>query len=374
MAEQLLQAQLKNKHDKIINQYLPRSQEATISGQELGNTAQSIRNQYLEEREKDEIQKIHAEAIARQQEAQKAQFIMSLLNPGSNNNYQPNTGVSSPGTEAPNSGAPASNLSGPTNYAPGSGQAPYYPSSNQVPTSGVRAQNDSGGATNPMDAIKNIPQYARKLIGLDTEFPEEKQAREVSTDALKAQNKQSIERAQEIKELAKDLMLEGLDVDGIHDLLVGPDSLSTGIWAGVQGKTGWGTTKAGELKERAVRLQASMAHALSSKGGAGAAKIAEGGKPSIWKSTAENLGITKAMAQHISSEFKYLNDEYKTITGQDLPYTLPEFVASTAKAVQKHQFTPETKFTSDQEVRKYLSSLPKNERKQALKKIREGQS
>jgi hypothetical protein len=47
MAEALLQAQLKNKHDQVINQYLPRSEEARIGNTEADKAGKNILNKYL---------------------------------------------------------------------------------------------------------------------------------------------------------------------------------------------------------------------------------------------------------------------------------------------------------------------------------------
>lgn len=47
LAESLLAMKLKNAHDKTINQFLPRSEEARISSTEESTLGQKIRNQYL---------------------------------------------------------------------------------------------------------------------------------------------------------------------------------------------------------------------------------------------------------------------------------------------------------------------------------------
>lgn len=67
LAEALLNAQLKNKHDQIINQYLPQEKEAGIAHTQAGtgligqNTlAQKIKNQFLEERERAELNNLRA--------------------------------------------------------------------------------------------------------------------------------------------------------------------------------------------------------------------------------------------------------------------------------------------------------------------------
>jgi hypothetical protein len=136
------------------------------------------------------------------------------------------------------------------------------------------------------------------------------------------------------------------------------------------GKLGFGSEKLGELNERALRLQAQMTKAISSRGGVGAANIVASGKPSSWKSTSENLGISKAYAERIKNEFGLLNQEYRNITGKDLPYTLPEYVNNIGKKIDKHSFKPKTNFTSAKEYHDYMKSLSPEQRKMAIKVLR----
>jgi len=204
-----------------------------------------------------------------------------------------------------------------------------------------------------------------------TEVPEEKMRREIMTSNIEEQNKTNIKRAQQISESAKDLSLAGIDINGIHDILTGEDSLGTGITKTLIGKLGWGSEKLGEFNERALRLQAQMTKALSSRGGVGAANIVASGKPNTWKSTSENLGITKAYAEHIKNEFDLLNKEYKNITGKNLPYTLPEYVQNIGKKIDKNIFKPKTTFNSEQEYHAYMNSLTPQQRQMVIKTIRE---
>ena len=178
--------------------------------------------------------------------------------------------------------------------------------------------------------------HGYKIAG---EAPHEKMEREIVTANAKEQNKLNIKQAQKLKDQARDLQLAGVDIDGIHDILTGPDSLGTGITKTLVGKLGWGSEKLGAFNERALRLQSQMTKALSSRGGVGAAKIVAGGKPSTWKSTSENIGITEAYADRIKNEFDLLNQEYKGITGKNLPYTLPEYVHNIGKKIDKNRIS-----------------------------------
>ncbi len=252
-------------------------------------------------------------------------------------------------------------------YEPGTG-APMYAENLQAGSS-----NAPNSLSAPRGNIKNDYRQAlvRHLIGLPAEMPQEKMQREISSSNIKEQNKLDINRAQELRESAKDLSLAGLDINGIHDILTGPDSLHTGITRSLTGKLGFGSEKLGELNERALRLQAQMARALSQRGGVGAANIVASGKPSSWKSTSENLGITKAYAERIKNEFDLLNQEYKNISGKDLPYTLPEYVHNISNKIDKNIFKPKTEFNSEQEFHQYMNSIKPEQRKLVVKAIKE---
>ena len=202
-------------------------------------------------------------------------------------------------------------------------------------------------------------------------MPQEKMEREISTSNIKEQGKLDVKRAQQLRETAKDLELAGLDINGIHDILTGPDSLGTGITKTLLGKLGLGSQKLGEFNERALRLQAQMTKALSSRGGVGAANIVASGKPSSWKSTSENLGLTSAYADRIKNEFELLNQEYKGITGKDLPYTLPEYVHNIGNKMNNNSFKPKTVFNSENEYHDYMKSLKPEQQKMVIKAIRE---
>ena len=301
LSEQLLAAQLKNKHDQLINQYLPRSEEARIGNQESAANLNNANVGLVPFHKK----LLEAQALQAGASAEKAKQIA--------NAYASYFG--NPESQTQSNESNESNES----YVPGEGK-PLY------------AQNMKTGMAQPSASGPSDREIVRrKLVGLPAELPHEKMEREISTSNMQEQNKLDIKRAQQLKETAKDLELAGLDVEGIHDILTGPDSLGTGLTKSLVGKLGWGSEKLGAFNERALRLQAQMTKALSSRGGAQAANIVAGGKPSSWKSTSENLGITDAYADRLKNEFKLLNQEYKGITGKNLPYTLPEYVRNIGK-------------------------------------------
>ncbi len=247
-------------------------------------------------------------------------------------------------------------------YQTGS-QIPSYNQNLQIASTGREVKNNA-----PLDYKQAL---ARKILGFPAEMPQEKMEREISTSNIKEQGKLDVKRAQQLRETAKDLELAGLDINGIHDILTGPDSLGTGITKTLLGKLGLGSQKLGEFNERALRLQAQMTKALSSRGGVGAANIVASGKPSSWKSTSENLGLTSAYADRIKNEFELLNQEYKGITGKDLPYTLPEYVHNIGNKMNNNSFKPKTVFNSENEYHDYMKSLKPEQQKMVIKAIRE---
>ncbi len=218
---------------------------------------------------------------------------------------------------------------------------PSAPSFGQKIKQGMQQNNNKPGSSELERANylwDNVPSSRKDLKAMgferDKEHPYEKMEREIATSTAKEQTKINLKRAQQISEAAKDLSLAGMDINGIHDLLTGPDSLGTGITKSLMGKFGWGSEKLGAFNERALRLQTQMTKALSSRGGVGAANIVASGKPTTWKSTSENLGITEAYAERIKNEFDLLNKEYKGLTGKELPYTLPEYVHNIGKKME----------------------------------------
>jgi hypothetical protein len=349
-ATALLDAMLKNKHSQIINDYLPRSEEARIGHMEAGTGLLGQQSKYYGRNIESEIALRDAQRGLYGAQAQKAAQ-EAALRKALQDKYLSNDNI----------GAEERNQTTNPEYQQGI-NLPFY------------AQNMQSTVFNQPEVQKpktqQIPFYARKLLGLPEEFPQEKMNREIATSNIKAQNTQNITRVQEIREAAKDLSLAGIDINGIHDILTGPDSLSTGITKTLIGKLGFGSEKLGELNERALRLQAQMTKAISSRGGVGAANIVASGKPSGWKSTSENLGISKAYAERINNEFNLLNQEYKSITGKELPYTLPEYVNNIGKKIDKHSFKPKINFSNAKEYHDYMKALSPEQRRIEIKELR----
>lgn len=363
LAEALLAAQLKNKHDQVINQFLPRSEEARIANTEAGTGLLGQQSKYYGPNIESEMALRDMQRRLYGSQAQTAEQELALKKRMMEGLFSPQGQQSS--------GQYGNEESNQPSYHPDSGMPLYAQQLTQQQNNPSMQQQMQPQSNNPMQNDQQA--LARKLLGLPAELPHEKMQREISTSGLKEQNKIDLKRAQQLRESAKDLQLAGVDIDGIHDLLTGPDSLGTGITKSLIGKFGLGSEKLGEFNERALRLQAQMARALSSRGGEGAAKIVAGGKPSSWKSTSENLGLTKAYADHVKNEFELLNQEYKNITGKELPYTLPEYVHNISNKIDKNIFKPKTDFNTEKEYHDYMMSLPPEKKEIVIKAIREAQ-
>ncbi len=233
----------------------------------------------------------------------------------------------------------------------------------------------NGEVNNGGDNISTVnPYYAsalKHLTGIDlyAQSPQQKSDTQLDLARRKQESSLNLKRAQQLQDTAKDLELAGMDISGIHDILSGDDALHTGIVKSLVGKFGHGSEKLGELNERALRLQAQMTKALSSRGGVGAANIVASGKPSSWKSTSENLGISRAYAERIKNEFNLLNKEYKQITGKELPYSLPEYVKNINKKINKHSFKPRTSFNDSADYHNYMKSLTGAQQKIVIEAI-----
>lgn len=170
-----------------------------------------------------------------------------------------------------------------------------------------------------------IQQATRPKAGALT--PEEKTKQQMDVE----KGKRDLKKKDEIEQLAKHLIATGSDVQGINDLLGRANF--TGLIGGLLSKVGLGGKEMGEFNERANRLQGELARKISARGGAVAAQIAAKGKPSEWSRRGYNLGITKSMQENIEREFKQLKDEYKDLTGEELPYSLEDVFHDVTKQV-----------------------------------------
>jgi hypothetical protein len=349
LSENYLAAQLKNAHERTINKYLEPSEQARIANTQAQTGLYGEQSKYFGPNIQSEMDLRRAQAGLYGEQAQKAVHDLAFRKQ-MEERYFPSNKTQSYAPEELNqltNQGQGALMSQPQIQQPGSMEQIQQP-----------------------DSIEQIPPYARKMLGMPEEFPQEKMNREIYTSKITAQNKQDMEQAKLLKDTARELSLAGIDVNGIHDILTGPHSLTTGVGHALIGTLGFGSEKLGELNERAVRLQAQMTHALSARGGAQAAKIVASGKPGGWKGTSENLGLTKAYAERVKNEFDLINQEYKKITGEYLPYTLPEYVNNIGQKINEHSFKPKINFSNENEYHKYMQSLNPEQQKIAINAIK----
>lgn len=209
--------------------------------------------------------------------------------------------------------------------------------------------------------------------------PQQQKQQEVEAATDKLQSKMDLERAQALREQAQSLKLGADEINSIHELLTGKKPLETGIKASIKSKLGLGSKEFGEFLERAQNIQSEMTHELSTKGGQGAARIVAAGKVSGWKGRKENLGLSDAYADKVKRKYDLLNQEYKSITGQNLPYTLPEYVYNIAETIHgknsdhgknSNKFIPRTKFDSDNEYHDYMKGLSEKHQDLVIKALK----
>lgn len=151
--------------------------------------------------------------------------------------------------------------------------------------------------------------------------PFEKAQLQIQTKSDIFKQQQDLKKQQELEEQAKHFSSTYNDVEGIDQYLQTGEG--TGFFPSIMNSINAGGEGLGGFNEKATRLQADLARLISSRGGSEAAKIAAKGKPSSWSSTEYNKGITKSYKERLRNEFNTANDEYKKITGQNLPYQLP---------------------------------------------------
>lgn len=174
MAEALLAAQLKNKHDSIINQYLPRSEEARIANTEAGTGLIGHQSKYYDRNAESEIALRDAQrglyGAQAQQAAQEAEMKrrmseMMFSQPGSSSfsGGQSNNNANTPGAGMP---MYASNLQ---NSISQQGGSPF----NQIKNMQETNQNSPYGIQSLSPSTQDLA--SKMLFGIDTYGDKQKQ-------------------------------------------------------------------------------------------------------------------------------------------------------------------------------------------------------
>ena len=189
----------------------------------------------------------------------------------------------------------------------------------------------------------------------NVQSPYEKDLRTLNLKGAEERQTQNLKTEKELSDHAQKLLGTLNDVQGLQTSLFKPEG-ETGGLVGLKNLAGFGSTELGGMNEKITRLQADLARLISSRGGVGAANIAAAGKPNIWRGTEYNQGLTKAMAQRINREYKETNDEYKRITGKELPFKLPKKVMNPNEMVEVHDnHTNTTRKMKRSEAEKLMS-------------------
>lgn len=181
----------------------------------------------------------------------------------------------------------------------------------------------------------------RQTLGIPAQLPQEK----LEMESQKIQQRDDLKQTREIEKAIQELRKGGRDIQGVEDILNKPGE-ATGypgqFKSAVSKFTGgkYFPEAPGDLanvNERLVRMQASLARLISSRGGAVAAELAASGKPSAWESKAHNLGMTKAMKEGLKSDYDDLSRQYEQITGSKPSFSLDDIFH---EAVQQASSAP----------------------------------
>lgn len=168
----------------------------------------------------------------------------------------------------------------------------------------------------------------RQALGIPAQLPQER----LEMESQKIQQREDLKKIREFDKAIQDLRKGGRDIQAVEDILNKPGE-TTGYLGQLKSALSKGTSgkyfpeAPGDLanvNERLVRMQASLARLISSRGGAVAAQLAASGKPSAWESKAHNLGMTKAMKQGLKDDYEDISRQYEEITGKKPSFSLDD--------------------------------------------------
>jgi len=128
------------------------------------------------------------------------------------------------------------------------------------------------------------------------------------------------ERTEAMKLLSAARTIQGVDskAEKLEKLLNENPDL-TGWIPGAKGAIGKGGDKLGEFTSLTGDLQAAISRIASQRGGAQVLKFAGKIKPTEFKDSKTNLGHIKGIRDSNVSDWQDIADEYKAITGEELP-------------------------------------------------------
>lgn len=167
------------------------------------------------------------------------------------------------------------------------------------------------------------PIYAgllKKDLGIDVNYetPEQKTQ---NTLELGRRSKQ----AESAESLLHDLQNEIQATQQVEEILKRPESRNlTGLVPWAKSLIGAGNPSLLELNAPLSTLQQAEAHKFGSRGGVGVAGLAENIKPSLKKTTKQNLSSVIGLKKKFIDEFNQESQRYERATGQKYPYEIPK--------------------------------------------------
>lgn len=160
---------------------------------------------------------------------------------------------------------------------------------------------------------------------VNQETPEERQTREVSTAISKEQGIGNAKKTQDYLTAGDTINEYSGNLETIYKLLNKNRNL-TGNVAGLKNMAHLSNEDQGKFNAATVPLIGKLAKDISTRGGAVVAGMATAGKPGIWKSHQENMGLTKHLIEEAIRSYNNAKKGYEKITGKSYPKEMPAFL------------------------------------------------
>lgn len=246
-------------------------------------------------------------------------------------------------------GTPAPTLGGVPNSTPGLPQAGANPIAPPVPQAAAPAPSAQGEQElrpgNPrllkLDSVaglvpgipKPVTHYSNGM--LYTQYPSGRmtaQAINLPNAKTPGEKNVSAKEASKIRDQATalinsaNLVQQGYDLLDQNPDLTGPGNVISAIPLPFTGgaKLNLSTNPdVGNFTSVTGKLQAELGKYASQRGGIQAVKWAQSVKPSTFNSPDYNYGMFSGIQRNISDDYNTLNQQYKAVTGEDLPVNLP---------------------------------------------------
>lgn len=235
---------------------------------------------------------------------------MSLIGGGDTNPIQT---LPAQGSDQPAMGAPVS-----------------QPSSNQLMSSQEQELRSGNPRLSQLDRIAGLVPGVPKPVThfsngmLFTSYPSGRMTvQKVQGVQTPGQLNVNAKEGSKIRDQATALINSANLVQQGYDLLDTNDDL-TGIGSGAAQMLNLSNNpELGKFTTVTGKLQAELGKYAASRGGIQAVKWAGSVKPSSWKPEDYNYGMFEGIQRNLQDDYNTLNQQYKAVTGQDLPVSLP---------------------------------------------------